>query len=200
MSDGERGATDGSDADGDPDSDDPELSDLLAELQELEDMVTTEAAREQVREAMRVAADVDTGEVFGQVIRGYDRGDLAEALLGSLIFGIPMFVEGGTNEVGAFVASHPAFLVATHLLALVVVVGILYVAEIQDVRVHRPLFGVVPRRLVGVLSVSFLTALLMMTVWGRVDWAEPWLAVSTVSVAFVPMTIGAALGDILPGS
>jgi hypothetical protein len=45
-----------------------------------------------------------------------------------------------------------------------------------------------------------VTALVMMTVWGRVSWSEPWLAFCTVSVAFVPMAIGAALGDILPGS
>jgi uncharacterized membrane protein len=117
---------------------------------------------------MRVAMDVEAGSVFGRVIRGYDRGDLVESLLGALVFGIPMFVEGGTNEVGTFVASHPAYPVATHALALTVVVGVLYVADIQDVRVHRPFFGLIPRRLVGVMAVL--------------------------------MAIGAALGDILPGS
>jgi uncharacterized membrane protein len=184
----------------DEDDEPTELSDLFDELQELEEMVQTPAAREQVRETMRVAMDVETGGVFGRVIHGYDRGDLAEALLGALIFGIPMFVESGTNEVGAFVATHPAFLVATHAVALGLVVGILYVADIQDVRVHRPLFGIVPRRLVGVMSVPMLTSLFMMTAWGRIAWSEPWLAFCTASVAFVPMTIGAALGDILPGS
>jgi uncharacterized membrane protein len=185
----------------DPDGDEsPELSDLFEELQELEALVETSAAKEQVRETMRVAMAVETSGVFGRVIRGYDRGDLAEALLGSLVFGIPMFVEGGTNEVGAFVATHPAFLVATHAVALALVVGILYVADIQDVRVHRPLFGLVPRRLVGVMTVPMLTSLFMLTAWGRIDWSEPWLAFCTASVAFVPMAIGAALGDILPGS
>jgi uncharacterized membrane protein len=184
----------------DPDEEPTELSDLFDELQELEALVQTPAAREQVRETMRVAMDVDTGGVFGRVIKGYDRGDLAESLLGALVFGIPMFVESGTNEVGEYVASHPAFLVATHAVALGLVIGILYVADIQDVRVYKPLFGVVPRRLVGVMSVPMLTALFMMTAWGRVSWADPWLAVCTVSVAFVPMAIGAALGDILPGS
>jgi uncharacterized membrane protein len=177
-----------------------ELSDLFEELQELEGMVKSPAAREQVRETMRVALDVDTDGVFGNVIRGYDRGDMAESLLGALVFGIPMFVEGGTNEVGAFVATHPVFFIATHAVALALVIGILYVADIQDVRVHRPFFGLIPRRLVGVMTVPMLTALLMMTVWGRVSWTEPWLALCTVSVAFVPMAIGAALGDILPGS
>jgi len=190
-----------SDADAaEADEEPPDMADLFDELQELEDLVQSPAAREQVRETMRVAMDVETGSVFGRVIHGYDRGDLAESLLGALVFGIPMFVEGGTNEVGTFVASHPAYLVATHALALTVVVGILYVADIQDVRVHRPLFGLIPRRLVGVMSVPMVTALFMMTAWGRVAWRDPWLAICTVSVAFVPMAIGAALGDILPGS
>ena len=79
-------------------------------------------------------------------------------------------------------------------------VGILYVAEFQDVRVHRPLLGFVPRRLAGILGISFATALVAMTVWGRLDWGAPWLAVCQTTVAFVSMTIGAALGDLLPGS
>ena len=183
-----------------PDDDQPEISDLYAELEELEELVDSEAERERVRETMRLAVDVATPGVFGRVIRGYDRADLAESVLGALLFGIPMFVESGTNEVGAFVATNPLYLLVTHAIALAVVVGIIYVAEIQDVRVYEPFFGIIPRRLVGVLGVSFVTALLMMTAWGRVSWADPWLALSTVSVAFLPMAIGAALGDILPGS
>ncbi|MEF8784557.1 MAG: DUF2391 family protein [Haloarculaceae archaeon] len=178
----------------------PEMADLYAQLEDLEEMVDSQAAREHVRETMRMAVGVGTTGVFGQIIRGYDRADIAESVLGALLFGIPMFVEGGTNEVGAFVATHPIYFVGTHVLALGVVVSIIYVADIQDVRIHRPIFGLVPRRLVGVMSISFLIAVVMMTGWGRVTWTDPWLAVCTVSVAFVPMAIGAALGDILPGS
>jgi len=68
------------------------------------------------------------------------------------------------------------------------------------VRVPRPVLGVLPRRLVGVLGVATVTAVALFTAWGRVDWTEPWLATSQVVVAIVPMAIGAALGDILPGS
>lgn len=50
------------------------------------------------------------------------------------------------------------------------------------------------------MSVAFVTAAVMMTAWGRVPWTDPWLAVSTITVAFVPRAIGAPLGDILPGS
>lgn len=199
MSDGapdDEGAVDG---DGGVESAD--MGDLFDELQELEALVVSDAAREQVRETMRVAmAASATASPFGRVIRGFDRGDLAEALLGSLLFGIPMAVEGGTQEVAAFLAGHPGALGATFLFAVGMVIGIIYVADIQDVRIYKPIFGVLPRRLVGVIGVSFLTAVCLLTVWGRVDWATPWLALANAVVAFVPMSIGAALGDLLPGS
>ncbi|MFC7172528.1 DUF2391 family protein [Haloplanus litoreus] len=117
-----------------------------------------------------------------------------------LLFGIPMAVEGGTQEVGTFLAPRPLYLLGTAVFAVSLVIGILYVADIQDVRIHRPIFGLIPRRLVGVLGVSFLTAVLLLTLWGRVDWEAPRLALANAVVAFVPMSIGAALGDLLPGS
>jgi len=184
----------------DPDaSEGPDMSDLFDELAQLEERVDSPEEREHVRETMRLAMDVrDTG-VFGRVVSGFDRSDAAESLLGALLFGIPMFVEGGTLEVGVYIADHPLYLVATNLMAIGLVIGILYIADIQDVRVRNPILGIFPRKLVGVLLVSSSTAVFMMTAWGRVDWADPWLAVCQISVAFVPMAIGAALGDLLPG-
>ncbi|UPV74260.1 DUF2391 domain-containing protein [Halorussus limi] len=179
---------------------DPELEDLLDELEELEETVDDPAEREQVRETIRVARRVSTPGAFGRVIRGFDRHDAAEALVGSVVFGIPMLVEGGTAEIGAFIAAHPVSLAVTLVGTIGLVVGLLYVAEIQQVEIHRPLFGVVPRRLAGVVGVSFFTALAMMTAWGRVDWTDPWLAFCQTSVTFSAMALGAALGDILPGS
>jgi uncharacterized membrane protein len=181
--------------------DETDMGDLFDELEELEELVGTDAAREQVRETMRVAMVASAAtSPFGRVIRGFDRADLSEALLGSLLFGIPMAVEGGTQEVGTFLASRPLFFAGTALFAVGMVIGIIYVADIQDVRIHDPILGLVPRRLVGVIGVSLLTATLLLTAWGRVDWAEPGLAAANVVVAFVPMSIGAALGDLLPGS
>ncbi|MFD1588819.1 DUF2391 domain-containing protein [Halorientalis brevis] len=189
------------DADGrrDAPDDTPTLGDLLDELDALHDTVDSPAERDRVEELIETVHDVEEPAVFGRLVVGFDRADAAEALLGSVLFGIPMVVEGGTLEVGAFVATHPLSLVGTLVVALGLTIGILYVAEFQDVRVYKPLFGVLPRRLVGVVTIAFLTALGLMTIWGRVDWAEPWLAISQISVAFVPMVIGAALGDILPG-
>jgi hypothetical protein len=45
--------------------------------------------------------------VFGRIVYGFDRSDIAEDALGALVFGIPMAVEGGTQEVGSFVAAKP---------------------------------------------------------------------------------------------
>ncbi|WP_123537624.1 DUF2391 family protein [Halosimplex salinum] len=175
------------------------MGDLFDELEQLEETVDSHEEREQVRETMRMMMDVQEPAVFGRVVFGFDRSDAAESLLGALLFGIPMFVEGGTEEVGLFLSQRPHYFLLTNVLTVALVLGILYVADFQDVRVHNPILGVLPRKLLGVLTIPLLTALVVMTAWGRIDWAEPWLAVCQVSVALVPMAIGAALGDLLPG-
>lgn len=182
-----------------PTEETPDMGELYDQLRELEETVDTSAEREKVRAALRTTVALRSGP-FGRVVYGFDRADAAEALLGALVFGVPMIVEGGTQEVGAFLAGRPLSLAATVAAAVGVTTAVLYVAEIQDVRVKQRLFGLVPRRLAGVLSIAFLTAALAMTGWGRVDWSEPALAASQVVVAFGPMAVGAALGDILPGS
>jgi uncharacterized membrane protein len=185
---------------GDERDDHPDVTDLFEELEALDDVVDDPEAEGQLEELKELAGDIQEGGAFGQVIYGFDRHDAAEAVLGSLLFGIPMAVEGGTNEAGAFVAQRGVFLAATLAATAVIVHGVLYVAEFQDVRVADRLFGVIPRRFAGVLAVAFGTAGLLLTAWGRVAWTAPWVALCTVAVAAVPMAIGAALGDILPGS
>ncbi|UIP00551.1 DUF2391 family protein [Halobaculum sp. CBA1158] len=198
--DGASGGGIGSGDDGDADGVST-VEDLIEDLETLEESVDDADERRKVRDAMRTARDLSTPHsgVFGRVVRGFDRGDLAEALVGSVLFGIPMLVEGGTTEVGAFIATRPASLAGTAAFAVALTVGILYVAEFQDVRVQNPILGVVPRRPVGVLGVAVLTAVVGLTAWGRVDWAEPTVALGSVLVATVPMAVGAALGDLLPG-
>lgn len=183
-----------------PTDEPPRVSDLFDELEELDDVVDDPEAQRQLDEVKALASDIGESGTFGQVIYGFDRHDAAEAVLGSLLFGIPMAVEGGTNEAGEFVAGHPVLLAGTLAATVVVVHVVLYVAQFQDVRVADAFFGLLPRRLVVVLAASLATAGLLLTAWGRVAWTDPWLAACTVSVAFVPMAIGAALGDILPGS
>lgn len=178
----------------------PDVVDLIEELESLAAQAETTAQRERIEETIALAQRVSYPAVFGRVIRGFDRSDVAEAFVGSIVFGIPMIIEGGTLEAGTYIARHPPFFLTTLIGAVAVVVGVLYVADIQQVQITRPLFGFLPRRLAGVMTVSFLTALVLMTSWGRVDWATPWIALSQVVVAFAGMSLGAALGDILPGS
>lgn len=178
----------------------PDLFDLIDELEDLAEVVGTAEARKQVEETIDVAMELERPGVFGRVIRGFDRADAAEALLGSLIFGIPMIIEGGTLEVGVFIADHPVYYLGTLGLGVAVVYGIIYVADIQHVEVVNPIVGFVPRRFAGVVTIAFTTSLVLMTAWGRVDWADPRVALAQVAVVFVGMAIGAALGDILPGS
>lgn len=182
------------------DGSDPSMVDLVSELHELADLVDDPDEREQVNEAIEMARDVQKPGVFGRVIRGYDRADAAEAFLGALLFGIPMFVEGGTAEVGAVLAASPTILLGTIIGTIGTVYGIVFVADIQDVRVTSPIFGLLPRRLIGVLGIAYLTATVVMTAWGRIHWAEPALAIGQVVVAAVPMAIGAAISDLLPGT
>lgn len=178
----------------------PHVDDLLDELEVLEAKVRAPEAKEQLAETIRLARRLDTRGPFGNVVTGFDRADAAEALVGSVVFGVPMLVEGGTLEVGAFVASHVSYLVGTLAFTVVLVYGLLYVADFQEVKIVDPVFGLVPQRMVGVLTISAVTATVLMTAWGRVDWSTPWVAACQVSVCFVAMAIGAALGDILPGT
>lgn len=179
---------------------------LFDELEELERLVDSPEEREQVREAMQAAVDAQSQytPIFGRVLWGFDREDFAEAILGSLLFGIPMAVEGGTVDAGRHIAQHPLYFAGTMGTAIAMVVGILYVADFQDVRVADRILGLVPRRLAGVTATAFLASVALLTGWGVVEWstdpAVAWLSLCVCAVAFVPMAIGAALGDILPGS
>jgi uncharacterized membrane protein len=178
-----------------------DFSDLFDELEDLDDHVEDDEAREQLREVKELASDMQTDEAtFGRVVYGFDENDLAEATLGSLLFGIPMAVEGGTLDAGAYLADNPLVLALNAAATVAIVYGVLYVAEFQDVRVRNRILGLIPRRLVGVIGASAVTATLLFTAWGFTQGMGPLLAVATISVALLPMSLGAALGDILPGS
>ena len=179
---------------------DPDIDDAIDELEELEDFVDSEDERKQVREAMRTLERTRRRpRLFGRLRDGFDLRDAGEALVGSFIFGIPMVVEGGTLEIGAYIATRPLSIVATALLGLGFVVGIFRAVEFEKVE-DDLLLGVIPVRLIGILAIAGGTALVVMTVWGRVDWSQPQLAASQTLVTAVVMAVGASLGDILPES
>ena len=177
---------------------DPDMGDVFEELEELADIVDSPEEREQVREAMKTLNRAKAPTLFNRARGTVDPRDIGEQVVGAVIFGVPMVVEGGTLEVGATLATSPLGLAATLAFGVGLVVGILRAVNFQESR-GSYLLGLVPRRLVGILAVATGLALFMMTTWGRVDWSDPWLATCQCAITAVVMAVGASLGDILPG-
>lgn len=192
------GRADGGEGDGGSEPPAPDIDDALDELAELEEIVDSPEEREQVQEAMRTLRRARP-RPFGRMRDAFDLRDAGEALVGSFVFGIPMIVEGGTLEIGTYLASRPVALVVTAVFGFLVVLGILRSVEFEKVEADL-LFGFVPVRLLGILAISGGTALLLMTAWGRVDWTQPAVAASQTLVTAIVMAVGASLGDILPGT
>lgn len=149
-----------------------------------------------------VAATLDDG--FGDRIRKYTSRDIAEAVVGSVFFAIPFLVEDGVFEIAEYFLSFrigplPVFFAVNTGFVLGMILALVYWAGPQDVQMSRPLFGIIPRRMVGIAVVSFLTAAGLMTLWGRAEWADPVVALARTSVVWTLASFGASLGDILPG-
>ncbi|AGB39471.1 hypothetical protein [Natronococcus occultus] len=179
---------------------------LLEHLEELEELVDHPDEREQVRKAMRTAHRIPGLDAVEQGIRKYTARDMAEAFVGSILLALPLLVEDGVFEIAdhfvtTTVSGIPVFLIANVLFVGVLTTGLLYWTDIRDVDVTSPLFGVVPRRLVGVLAISFLTAAGLMVMWGRIYEEDPTTleAFARITVIWAAGAFGAALGDILPG-
>jgi hypothetical protein len=82
---------------GSPDSpEDPSVGDAMEELEELEGLVDSPEEREQVREAMRTLRRTRP-RPFGRLRSAFGLRDVGEALVGSVLFGIPMVVEAGPS-------------------------------------------------------------------------------------------------------
>ncbi|MFT4921498.1 MAG: hypothetical protein ACI8XM_000698 [Haloarculaceae archaeon] len=175
----------------------PDIDDAMAELETLEELVDTPEEREQVHEAMRTLRRTRP-QLFGRLRDDFGLRDAGEALVGSFLFGVPAVMEDGTLDIGRHIAGNPLLIAFTALLGLGLLLGILRAVGFEQVE-DDLLFGVIPGRLVGILAVAGVTAVVLMTAWGRVDWAtEPQVAASQTLVTAVLMAIGASLGDILP--
>lgn len=132
---------------------------------------------------------------------------MAEAFVGGILVSLPMLVEDGVFEIARWflqttVAGVPVFLVGNVAFIVVVTIGLMYWSDIREVQITNPIFGVVPRRLVGVLTVSVLTAVFLMVLWGRLlagDPEGPLEVFARVTVIWAAAAFGGALGDILPG-
>lgn len=170
--------------------------DVFEELEELEEMVDSESERQQVRETMRTLQRSQSTRL-GRLRRQFGPRDVGEAVVGGFLFGIPMVVEDGTLAIGRYLAASPVFFAFTVVLGVAIVLGILSAVEFERVTEDLVL-GVIPVRLVSVLVIAYALAAVLMTAWGRVDWAEPWVATSQTLLVATVMAVGASLGDVLP--
>ncbi|WP_200530905.1 hypothetical protein [Halorubrum sp. LN27] len=178
---------------------------LHEEFDDLEAVVDDTADQREVTRLREEAIQATIDDAFGDRIQKYTSRDIAEAFVGSIFFSIPFLVEDGVFDVADFFLSFriglvPIFFLVNTAFVLVMILALVYWAGPQDVRVSRPIFGFIPRRLVGTALVSFLTAAALMTMWGRVgNWQEPVVALARISVVWTVASFGGALGDILPG-
>jgi len=184
---------------GDPEGRNVDLETVRTQLEELENSVDHPDERREVQRTIGLLDRVPTPSVRDR-IRKFTRRDIAETFVGSVLISLPLLVEDGVYDIGEHFVETPIFFLLNVVFVLSMTAGLIYYADFREVRVHRPLFGVVPRRLLAVLTISFLTAAFMMTVWGRVEgWTDPDVAMARISVIWAAASFGGALGDILPG-
>jgi uncharacterized membrane protein len=178
---------------------------IQEQFDELAAAVGSAAERREVQRLRVEAVEAALERGFGDRIQKYTGRDIAEAFVGSIFFSVPFLVEDGVFEVADYFLSFrvglfPVFFLVNAAFVLLMIAALVYWAGPQDVQAYRPIFGIVPRRLVGIAAVSFLTAGALMTMWGRVGGGQdPVVALARVSVVWTVASFGAALGDILPG-
>jgi uncharacterized membrane protein len=189
-----------------PGGESPDIDDLLRKLDALEETVDDEDEREKVRQTISLVERMPGSEAFTTRISKYTGRDIAQSFVGGIVFALPLLVEGGVFEIAAWfaaarVAGLPVYLAGHVCFVVGVTTGLLYYADFRDVQVYRPIFGLVPRRLVGVLTVAFLVSAGLMALWGRLFLDDPTTleAFARVTVVWGGAAFGGALGDILPG-
>lgn len=181
------------------------VEELHRQFDDLESVVGSAADRREVNRLREQTVQATLDDVFGDQIQKYTSRDIAEAFVGSIFFAIPFLVEDGVFEIAEYFLSFrvgifPVFFLVNAVFVLLMILALVYWAGPQDVQMNRPILGFIPRRMVGIAIVSFLTAAALMTMWGRVgNWEDPVVALARISVVWTVASFGAALGDILPG-
>jgi len=180
-----------------------EMKDVIQQLDELEETVDSAEEQRELND-VRVALERLPNTVSKQIEK-YTTRDVAEGFVGSIIISLPLLVEDGVFDIGEHfientVLGIPVWLVGNVTFIVIMTWALLYWADFREVRNAKPFFGILPRRLVGVLFISLFTSSLLMTLWGRVGgWADPLEAFARISVIWAAAAFGAVLGDILPG-
>jgi uncharacterized membrane protein len=181
------------------------LQDVLAELEDLEQSIDSPEQHEELEDVRQAVGRIPGSGFVGERIERYTTRDVAESFVGSILISLPMLVEDGVFEIADHfleptVAGVPVWLVVNSLFVVVLSWGLLYWTDFRSIHDNRQVFGIIPRRLLGVLLISLVTATFTMTLWGRLDgWSDPTVALARISVIWTAAAFGAALGDILPG-
>lgn len=182
------------------------VNDILDQLKSLEETITTSEQREELHRTRRMLKRMPGGEELEERITKYTTRDIGEAFVGSIIFALPLLVEDGVFEIAEhllefLVVGIPVFLIANVLFVIALTAGLIYAVDVREVKISNPILGFLPRRLVGVLTISFLTAAGLMLMWGRTFADDPTNieVLSRITVIWVAAALGASLGDILPG-
>ncbi len=178
-----------------------DINDVLDQLDELERTVDSSSERREVQRTRRMLKHVPGSDR----IKKYTGRDIAEGFVGGIIFSLPLLVEDGVFEIAEWFTAFmigpvPVFLAVNVVFIVGLVAGLLYYTDIRDVR-ERRLFGIIPKRLVAVLTISFLVAAGTMFMWGRLHEENPTQLemVGRITVIWAAAALGATLGDILPG-
>jgi len=187
-----------------PDSGASSLEDVMQELDELEETVDRQEELDELADVRRALDRLPGGGFVSERIERYTTRDVAESFVGGIIFSLPLLVEDGVFDIADHFLAHtvagvPVWLVGNLLSIALLTWGLLYWADFRELWTPNPVLGVIPRRLIGALTISLFTAALTMTMWGRVSWSEPAVAFARISVVWTAAAFGAALGDILPG-
>lgn len=177
----------------------PDIDDVFVELADLATMVDSPDEREQVMEAMQTLRRSQSSRLVGRLKDTFDSRDVGEALVGSFVFGIPMIVEGGTLEIGEYLASRPALLLGTVAFGGLLVYGILHAVEFDRIQ-EDLMFDILPIRLVMIPLIASVMGFGLMTIWGRADWTTPMIAIGQCTVTSIVMAVGGSLGDVIPGT
>lgn len=179
-----------------------DIDDVYKQLQLLEETVTTEQGREEVRRARKMLKRVPGSDRISK----YTTRDVGEAFVGGILFALPLLVEDGVFEIAEWFIEHtvagvPIFLFVNIVFIIALTTGLLYAVDFREITIQYPIFGFIPRRLVGVLGVSFIVAAAMLFMWGRLHEEDPTTLeqFSRITVIWAAAALGAVLADILPG-
>ena len=182
-----------------------DIESIIDQLRELQDNVD-ERHHGEIAEVKQMLRQLPGSRTLEQQITKYTTRDIGEAAVGSVIFALPLLVEDGVFEIADhfldfLIAGVPVFLLANIAFVIGLTAGLLYALDFREVEVNNPLFGVVPRRLVGVLAVSFIVTAALMLGWGRLFEEDPSTLgmLARLTVIWAAAALGASLGDILPG-